>query len=434
LASAGLQTKFDSAKGADAGGRAPLSRRSLPRCSLPSLLRMFWVGSVAAFGLMLLVAYIEYRMGFKQPHYNPLGGPRYEDLMEFPPTFRLLHTAGFFEAELRMAYPPLGAVLYALIYATGHAVGFYLGTAAVWLAAGIWGARRELIVHGISTLTATLFPLTVALVSFPIAGLLQRGNIELFLWILAAAGTWTFLRGHDDWAAVLWGLAAALKLYPVIFLLLLLPRRRWRAFAVGVTTFVTATVLSMAWLGPTIGVAWRGLLKNVFGYQGARVSQWTLHELTANHSLFSLAKLAALIAGLPLATLTLPYYACGAMVMGWAFFARLWKMPVANQLLAVTAFMVVLPPISYFYTLVHLYAPWLVLVFVAIRADRAGVRVPGLKLTVLLFVPLFASFMLFTYPRVLLFGGLVQAGLLVTLFLCALQFPFAEPAAVPEAG
>ena len=33
-----------------------------------------------------------------------------------------------------------------------------------------------------------------------------------------------------------------------------------------------------------------------------------------------------------------------------------------------------------------------------------------------------------------LVAGMVQAGLLVTLFLCALQFPFAEPAAVPEAG
>ena len=47
-------------------------------------------------------------------------------------------------------------------------------------------------------------------------------------------------------------------------------------------------------------------------------------------------------------------------------------MPVANQLLALTAFMVMLPPISYFYTLVHLYAPWVVLVFVAIRAGRRG--------------------------------------------------------------
>ena len=143
----------------------------------------------------------------------------------------------------------------------------------------------------------------------------------------------------------------------------------------------------------------------------------------ANHSVFGLAKFGAMISGVPLAKLTLPYYACGAVVMGAAFFGRLWKMPVANQLLAVTAFMVMFPPVSYFYALVHLYAPWVVLVFVAMDAERRGVRVPGLKLTMLLFVPLFATFMLFTFPRVYLFGGLVQAVLLVCLFLCAVRFP-----------
>jgi hypothetical protein len=400
-----------------------------PPIPLPRALRVFWAGSVAAFLLMLLVGYVEFRMGYPAPHYNPLGGARYEDLMEFPPVFRLLHTEAFFAGVggSRVAYPPFGAVLYALLYATGHPVRWYLGTAAVWLAAAIWGVRRGLVAHGISAVTATLFPLTIALVSFPIAGLLQRGNIEMFVWIFAAVGAWAFLRGRDDAAAALWGLAAAVKLYPVVLLALLLPRRRWRAFAVGAGTFAGVTLASLTWLGPTIGVAWRGSLESVFRYQGVRVGQWTLHELAANHSAMGLVKVAAMVAGVPLDRLTLPYYACGAAVFAWAFFARLWRMPVANQLLAVTAFMVMLPPISYFYTLVHLYAAWVVLVFVAVRAERAGpdgtrVRVPGLGAVMALLVPIFASFMLFTFPRVLLFGGLVQAALLVALFGCVLRY------------
>jgi hypothetical protein len=401
------------------------------RVRLPEVLRGFWAGSVVAFALMVLVGYVEYRMGYPAPHYNPLGGARYEDLMEFPPVFKLVHTEAFFAGVggSRVAYPPFGAVVFALLYATGHPVRWYLGTAAAWLAAAVWGVRRGLMAQGIGAVTATLFPLTVALVSFPIAGLLQRGNIELFVWIFAAVGTWAFMRGRDDAAAALWGLAAAVKLYPVVLLVLLLPRRRWRAFAVGVGTFAGATLASLAWLGPTMGVAWRGSMRNVFGYQGVRVGQWTLHELAANHSAMGLAKVAAMVAGVPLAGLTLPYYVCGGAVFGWAFFARLWRMPMANQLLAVSAFMVMLPPISYFYTLVHLYAAWVVLVFVALRAERAGpdgtsVRVPGLGAVMVLLVPLFGSFMLFTFPRVLLFGGLVQAGLLVGVFGCAVRFPF----------
>jgi hypothetical protein len=394
---------------------------------LPALLRMFWAGSAAMFGLMLIVACIERALGYSHFHYNPLGGARYEDLMEFPPVFRMVHTAAFFDGVggSRVAYPPLGAAIYALLYATGHAIGVYLAAAALWLAAGVWGVWRALVRRGIAASPATLFPITVLLASFPIAGLLVRGNIELFLWMLAATGVWLFLRGHDDTAAVLWGLAAAAKLYPIIFLALLLPRGRWRAFAVGLATFAGATAASLAWLGPTMGIALRGSLRNVFGYQGVRVSQWSLHELMANHSVFGLAKLAAMLSGIPLARLTLPYYACGAVVMGAAFFGRLWRMPVANQLLGVTAFMLMLPPVSYFYTLVHLYAPLAVLLLAGVDAERMGVKVAGLRLTLLLFLPLLATFMLFTFPRVFLFGGLVQAALLVWLFGCALRFPLA---------
>jgi len=205
----------------------------------------------------------------------------------------------------------------------------------------------------------------------------------------------------------------------------------------GVATFAGATVLALWWLGPTMGVARRGSLQNVFGYQGLRASEWSLRELAANHSAFTLAKLAAMMTGVPLAWLTLPYYACGAAVMGWAFFGRLWRMPMANQLLAVTAFMVMFPPVAYFHTLVHMYAPLVVLLFVAIRAERAGVQVRGLNLTVMLFVPLFAAFTLFKFPRVLLFDGLVQAALLVAIFGCAMRYPFAVPevkAEIPSAG
>jgi len=395
---------------------------------LPQILRVFWLWSLIAFVAMIAIGYVEFRMGYPKPHYSPLGGSRYDDLTEYLPTYRLLHSAAFFGNSMTtpVAYPPFGAVMYALDYASGHAVGFYLATALLWLAAAVWGVRRALVKSGIGGLTATLFPLTLVLLSFPIAGLIQRGNIELFLWIFAACGTWAFVCDKDDAAAVLWGLAAAMKLYPIIFLALLLPRRKYRAFAVGVGTFVVASIASMAWLGPSIAVAWKGSLHNVFGYQGVRVSEWSIHELAVNHSMYGLAKIVAIGVNLPVSKLMLPYYAMGAVVFGLLFFRRLWKMPMANQLLAVSAFMVMLPPVSYFYTLVHLYAPWLVLAFIAIRADRAGVRIPGLQTAILLFVPLFGSFMLFTYPRVMLFGGIVQGCLLILLFLCAVTFPFTE--------
>jgi hypothetical protein len=393
----------------------------------PRLVVLFWIWSTAVFLLALVVGWIEYRLGWPLPKYNPLGNPRHEDLLEFIPLYRLLHTAAFFSGvgQSRVAYPPLGAVVYAVIYATRHPVAFYRATAAVWLAGGVLGVKYALMKRGIGVWPATLFPLTLVVVSFPIAGLLQQGNIELFMWIAAGLGTWLFLRGRDDAAAVLWGVAAAMKLYPVILLSLLLPRGKWRAFAVGVAAFVGVTVLSLMWLGPSVAVAWHGSLENTFGYQGSRVSEFSWHELAANHSVFGLARFLSKVAGVPPAKLPLAYYAGGALVMGLAFFGRLWKMPVANQLLAVTAFMVMFPPVSYFYALVHLYAPFLVLLFLGIRAEQAGVKIAGLRGTMLLFVGLFASFTLFTFPHAFLYGGLIQALMLVMMFVCSLEYPFA---------
>jgi len=353
--------------------------------------------------------------------------------MEYPGTYSLLHTAAFFNNVAGrpwaypmyspVAYPPFAAAVMAPMYAFPIPELPFLTVAALWLVVAVWWVRRAMMRAGIEAVSATLLPLTMVLISFPIARLIHQGNIELVLWMFTAVGVWAFVRGRDDAAAAWWGLAAAMRLFPLILLALLLPRGKYRAFAVGVGTFVAATVLSLWWLGPTIGVAWRGSLHNVFGYQSVRVAEWSLRELVANHSVFELAKVVALVSHYPLSKLALPYYAGGALLMAFVFFKKLWKMPEANQLLAVSTFMVMFPPISYYHALVHLYAPLAVLGWVAIRAQRAGVAVPGLKATMLLFVPLFAPFSVLTYPQALVFCGVVQSVVLLVLFLRAAEYP-----------
>ena len=160
-----------------------------------------------------------------------------------------------------------------------------------------------------------------------------------------------------------------------------------------------------------------GSVKNVFGYQGVRIVEWSCPSLATNHSLIELAKIAAMMAGYPMARVALPYYAVGGLVMAYLSFRKLWKMPVANQLLALTVFMLIFPTISYYHTLVHMYAPLAVLGWVAIRAQAEGVTVPGLKAAILLCVPLFAPFTVLTFPRELIFCGVVQSLVLLVLFL-----------------
>lgn len=428
------------AAGVRAGVRADAAYAG-PRCSscsvhvkLPAEMRAFWWATLAGVVLTVVVGWLKWHAGMSYYNWDPLSDPLLGDMMEYRASYSLLHTAAFFfnfavnpwpvPMWNPVAYPPFAAAVMAPLYGFRIPELLFLTVSGAWVIALVASAARRLMRAGIRPATAVGFPLTVALASFPIARLIHQGNIELVLWIFTALGVWAFLRGRNDVAAVLWGLAAAMKLFPIVLLALLLPRRKWRAFVEGIATFVGATVWALWWLGPTVGVAWRGSMKNVFGYQGTRVGEWTLRELIANHSAMELAKMLAMMVRFPLAHLTLPYYALGAVVLAWAFFGRLWKMPVANQLLGISAFMVVFPPISYYHALVHLYAPLAVLCGVALEAQRAGVVVPGLKKTMLLFVPLFVPFTVLTFPQAIVFCGLVQAAVLVALFGCAVSYRF----------
>lgn len=424
----------------DLAGSKPLAG-GMP---LPRELTVFWICSLAAFALTVVVGWLKFRAGQSVYNWNPLSDPLFGDLDEYYGTYTLLHSSAFFFNLAgrpwpypmfgAVAYPPLAAVVMAPLYAFPIPALLFLIVAGVWLMALVWWARRQLIRIGIKTITAILLPVTLVSISFPVQRLVHQGNIELVLWIFATLGVLAFWYGYDDAAGILWGLAAALKLFPVILLILFLPRQRYRAFAVGVGTFVVSTALSLWWLGPSMGVAWSGSLRNVFGYQTMRVSEWTLRELVANHSIINLAKIFAAGGHFSMDKLILPYFGAGAVLMAIAFFGRLWKLPVANQLLAVTAFMVMFPPISYYHTLVHMYAPLAVLAWVAIRSQLAGIRVRGLLGTMLLLIPLFVPFSLLTYPTVILYCGLIQSLVLIAVFFCALEFPFSVPGEAELAG
>jgi hypothetical protein len=263
--------------------------------------------------------------------------------------------------------------------------------------------------------------------SFPVERLVHQGNIELLMWVFTATGAYAWVRQKNDLAAVLWGCAAAMKLFPFALLGLLLPRRKWRAFVLGVLSLVFATIWSLWWLGPTVADAWQGSIQNVFGYQSTRVAEWSLGELVANHSLMGLAKIGAVLVNFPMAKLALPYYAAGAALLLLTMFKRPWTLPPANQLLLVSTFMVMFPAISYYHALIHMYAPLAVLGAVAIQAAHARLQVPGLLRTMLLFVPLFVPFPLLMFPSVFVFCGLVQSLALLVLFLCALEYRFEVP-------
>ena len=221
------------------------------------------------------------------------------------PTFRLLHTAAFFDPAnpSPVAYPPFGAIQLGLLYGSGHPVTFFLLLALSVLGFAVWGVRRALVENGIDRWVALLFPLTLALVSFPIERLVVQGNIEIFLWIFTAAGVSAYLRDHDDVGGDFVGVGCGVEAVS--------GGPACAAFAAAQIScvlgwdgcVVAVFVLSLLYLGPDLAVAWKGSLQNVFGYQQFRGAELSTRELNANHSLFLLVKFAAAVLGISALTL-----------------------------------------------------------------------------------------------------------------------------------
>ena len=99
--------------------------------------------------------------------------------------------------------------------------------------------QRALAVAALMTATATL-------ILEPVRSNMTYAQINLFLMLLVVVDLTSAQTKKTWWRGCLVGLAAAIKLTPLVYLAAFLVRRDWRSLARGAATFVVATALS--WL------------------------------------------------------------------------------------------------------------------------------------------------------------------------------------------
>jgi hypothetical protein len=109
------------------------------------------------------------------------------------------------------------------------------------------------------------------------------------------------------------------------------------------------------------------------------------------------------------------------------YFAKIHHLPVINQVICLCIASVLLPPVSYDYTLMHLYVPWGLLVLFAQEQWNMKNDVPGLTVAFVCFAVLMAPESEFIYHAVR-FGGQIKAVTLVVLMYIAMKYPFDESA------
>ena len=292
-----------------------------------------------------------------------------------------------------------------------------------------WRFGAALVQRGVSARDGWGYASILVLTSWPMVFLFERANIEIIVFAFTLAGADLYWRGKLEGSAVCWGLAASLKLYPVLLLLMFVNRRQRGALPIGLLTFATAMLLSFWFVGPTIAVAAEGTLNGIHGFVSSYGTKIVGPELRFDHSYLALIK--SIYAGLSLegtvklGSVIRGYYVVAISVALVLYVTRFRSLPPLNQYMLATLAMVSLPPVSYDYTLVHLYPSFGLLVFLAIDAERRG-RVPGS-------VPvLFGCFALllasenFLYTTHWHFNGPIKAIAMLTATVVLLRTPVQE--------
>jgi hypothetical protein len=398
---------------------------------LPRVLWLFLAACVAITAFSWLFAHVYYAHTQQENatlwSHDPTDA--FGDFSSYSYLFVNFHKKAFFcSPDDRFAYPAPAAVIYLWLYSMGpQQLALFLGGIIVsaLIAGGLF--LRALIRRGVAAWQAALFVAGVLFSSWPLLFLFERANIELTVWLVAACGLWALLQKHPVLAAVLFGLAGSIKIYPLVLLALFFQPRYRVAFLAGMATFGASLLAAFWFVGPTIAIAFRSMVDGVIGFVSNYAA--TAHsELRFDHSFLATMKQFTCHPPLDcdnfttLSHIYVPVIAVGATLL---FLLRVNKLPLINRILFVTICMVALPPVSYDYTLVHLYIPFAVIVLAGIRTMQLGVEFVGLKPALACFAVLFTP-QLFLFDGDFNLNGVLKSVAMIGLLILLSRHPFED--------
>ncbi len=418
-----------------------MMKRPLGR--LPSPLRLFLVQSAIwtlACVAAELVCHRYLHLGYP---FNYPAVPRasmFGDFTSYLPKFAFFHSRAFYQTEPGLTYPAPSVVLFKLFLlpqpgtarqmqlALFHYLGVMVLTSVVLLVA-FW---RGLIRHGLGTRTASWFAFGTSVCSFPVWFDLHQGNIEFVVWITTVCAVWAIWTRRFSLAAIFLGAAIALKLYPVILLGLLLAQKRLREAALALGAASALTLASLWLICPDVRYSWHATNEAISRTRTEYMLTLFPVESGFDHGLFVLLKrsLPTLPPPEHLAHVLRAYLVLSAVAGVTLFFLRIRKLPVINQVLALSIAAVLLPPVSYDYTLLHLYAPFALLAFFAVKNMERQTRALTLAFSLLaIILSAQSEFILHGFR----FSGQLKAVALLALFVLSVVCPFRDTAHDDEA-
>jgi hypothetical protein len=400
---------------------------------MPAALRLYLWLLAGLWILVLLIGGVErHLLHWPFVYWYPFFSPayRFTDFTIFAPRFQHFGTAAFFGIPgFPFTYPaPVALAFHGFYLFGGLALALYLGFClAVCYGAGailVFAMHRR----GARLLDAAGCVVATFMLSYPFWFLADRANIEMVNWLALAIGVTCYWKKFWFGAATFFGLAAALKLYPAVYIALLLSARRYAAAAWGVAVAVAASAGSTFLLGPTYRVSAAGIAAGLNYFRTAYAMQLRPAEIGFDHSLFALVKLAARALVQDRGVLLDVYLAMAAALGLFIYVWKIRNLPRGNQILALTVCAIVLPPVSYDYTLINLYIPWAVLVLIAVSGGRGWGILLSLVCMAVLMAP--ESYLFLHGVRL---AGQFKAVVLMALLAISVLFPVDEssPPVIP---
>jgi hypothetical protein len=428
-------------------------QRLADRIGAPPILLCCWISIVTM--TLLSIAYtavMTYVFHLPAPYGLPIFYPddRWFDFTIYHDRFQLFGTAAFWQlADYPFTYPAPLALLYAALYTVPHALRFYLVGCAAVVTALVLMFRRTLVGYGVSNSAAIVFVLTLTVASYPLRMLFESANTEGICALITAFGAYFVLRDRvprDVWlGASLIALAGSMKIFPLILLALLLSKRRYFVFASSLVFTALLTVASLAIVGPSVTQAQLHIDDGIRYVKDTFILSVNPEAATFNHSLFVPLKFLVVAAhrrsGLfvihtradfmlrrasehALLDTTFSIYLLVAAAFGFiAYFVWIRRIPLLNQLLALTVCSLILPPLSADYTLLHLFFPFALLCLYAVEQWRRGTHVAGLSASFFCFPAIFSYQTYFTWH--IRFSCEVRTLAMLILLLVVLRYPFA---------
>jgi hypothetical protein len=271
-----------------------------------------------------------------------------------------------------------------------------------------------------------------AVFSYPLFFLLDRGNIEGLVWIASSLGLLFFVRSRYLAAALFLALATAMKIFPGVLLLLFVTKRRYREFCVSLAAVAVITYASLWLAGPTTLRAAQGIWEGMDHLRQDQVLEIKPQDVGFDHSAWSFAKqifyrfdhsVEHVNALLPKVYQIYALLAVAAFAALYCLHIR--YLPVVNQILALSDLSVMLPFVSYNYTLVHMLAPFSFLVLIlAVDTPTGRLRLSYRQMLFLL-LPFAFIFTPQNYLAlsILDFDGQVKFLALLALLVATLRIP-----------